>query len=65
MGTAGVQSLFSLNFNNVSGLSQGYSQYMYSFDKATRDGVIYPSMDPSIFEIKFPNDDIKGQVTTY
>ena len=65
VGTAGVQSLFSLNFNNVSGLSQGYSQYMYSFDKATRDGVIYPSMDPSIFEIKFPNDDIKGQVTTY
>ena len=52
-------------FKNVSGLSDSYSQYSYGFTKATRDGVIYPSMDPSIFELKYPNSDINGRVTTY
>ena len=61
----GVQSIASLDFSNVSGLSGGYSKYQYSFDRATRDGVIYPSMDPSIFELKFPNEDINGRITTY
>ena len=63
--TTGVQSLVVLDIFNISGLSQGYSQYKYSFDRATRDGVIYPSMDPSIFELKYPNTDINGKVTTY
>ena len=61
----GVQTIESLLFNNISGLAQGYSQYSYGFTKATRDGVIYPSMDPSIFELKHPNTDINGRVTTY
>ena len=52
-------------FSNVSGVSNGYSQYKYDFTQATRGGVIYPSLDPSIFELKFPNSDIKGRVTTY
>jgi len=26
------------------------------------NGVIYPSQDPSIFEVKYPNTDIKGRV---
>jgi len=64
-GVDGVQTINSLTFNNVSGEAQGYSQYKYGFTKATRDGVIYPSMDPSIFELKFPNTDINGRVTTY
>ena len=34
----------------------------YDFTNATRNGVIYPSLDPSIFEVKFPNSDIKGKV---
>ena len=42
-----------------------YSKYSYSLDGATRNGVIYPSKDPMIFELKFPNEDILGQVTTY
>ena len=29
---------------------------------ATKEGVIYPSMDPSCFELKFPNTDIEGRV---
>ncbi len=61
----GVQSLDKLTFTNKSGTSLGYSQYKYDFKGATRKGVIYPSLDPSIFEIKYPNTDIKGRVTTY
>ena len=42
--------------------SQGYSGYVYDISSATKDGVIYPSLDPSIFEVKFPNSDIQGRV---
>ena len=41
--------------------SQGYSGYVYDISSATKDGVIYPSLDPSIFEVKFPNSDIQGR----
>ena len=34
----------------------------YDITSALREGVLYPSLDPSIFEIKFPNSDIKGKV---
>ena len=34
-------------------------------EKGTSDSRYYPSMDPSIFELKYPNTDIKGRVTTY
>ncbi len=61
----GVQSLEKLTFTNKSGTSLGYSQYKYDFNGATRKGVIYPALDPSIFEIKYLNTDIKGRVTTY
>ena len=62
---AGVQSVESLTFINKSGTALGYSQYKYDFEGATRKGVIYPSLDPSIFEIKNLDSDIKGRVTTY
>ena len=61
----GVQSLEKLTFKNKSGAALGYSQYKYDFEGATRRGVIYPALDPSIFEIKNLNTDIKGRVTTY
>ena len=64
-GVDGVQTITNLNFTNISGTAQGYSQYKYGFTKATREGVIYPSMDPSIFELKSPNTDINGRVITY
>ena len=50
---------------NKNGSALGYSQYKYDFGTATRKGVIYPSLDPSIFELRLPNSDIKGRVTTY
>lgn len=64
-GVEGVQTLERVELKNKSGTSSGYSQYKYDFEQATKRGVIYPSLDPSIFEIKFPNTDIKGKVTTY
>jgi|TARA_B100001758_G_scaffold171777_1_gene148743 hypothetical protein len=42
--------------------SEGYSGYVYDIKSATQDGIIYPSLDPSIFEIKYPNTDIQGRV---
>ena len=64
-GILGVQTVEDVKITNKSGISTGYSQYKYDFESATRKGVIYPSLDPSIFELKYPNTDIKGRVTTY
>ena len=43
-------------------LSSGYSGNVYDMTSATRKGIIYPSLDPSIFEVKFPNTDIECEV---
>ena len=61
----GVQTIETVTITNKSGTLNGYSQYIYPINLATRNEVIYPSLDPSIFEIKFPNTDIRGSVTTY
>ena len=58
----GVQTVKNINFSNKTGTAQGYSQYAYDIEGATLNKVIYPSLDPSIFEIRFPNSDIKGRV---
>lgn len=61
----GVQSVISLTFANLYKTTDGYSGNQYNLDKATKTGVIYPSLDPSIFEIKYPNKDIRGRVVNY
>ena len=63
-GITGVQSVQSVIFNNKSGESLGYSKYKYDLQSATIDDIIYPSLDPCIFEVKYPNTDIKGQIIT-
>ena len=47
---------------NKFSVAEGYSGNFYDIASALREGVLYPSLDPSIFEIKFPNSDIKGKV---
>ena len=42
--------------------SSGYSGHVYDIQSATKDGVVYPSLDPCIFEVKYPNIDIQGRV---
>tara|TARA_R110001592_G_scaffold333908_2_gene617990 strand:- start:206 stop:2056 length:1851 start_codon:yes stop_codon:yes gene_type:complete len=58
----GVQTVKNIFIKNKVGLPLGYSQYAYDIGGATQNGVIYPSLDPSIFEVKYPNTDIKGKV---
>jgi len=61
----GVQTVKQVTITNKAGVSEGYSQYGYDIEGATQSGVIYPSIDPSIFEIKYPNRDISGRVVTF
>ena len=61
----GVQSVINVTFNNLAGEETGYSRFRYDFKTAIRDGIIYPSLDPSIFEIKYPDTDIKGKIKQY
>jgi hypothetical protein len=58
----GVQSVVGVSLTNLYDTDFGYSGNTYDLTTATRNGVIYPSLDPSIFEIKFLNRDIKGRV---
>lgn len=63
--TKGVQSVVGVKFNNLFDTDLNYSGNIYDLETATRQGIIYPSLDPSIFEVKFPNQDIKGRVVSY
>jgi hypothetical protein len=58
----GVQTIKNITISNKAGTTSGYSQYAYDILSATQNQVIYPSLDPSIFEVKYLNNDIKGKV---
>ena len=58
----GVQTVKDVIINNQAGTTSGYSQWAYDMNGANQNGTIYPSLDPSIFELKYPNTDIKGRV---
>ena len=59
---SGVQTVKNISLSNKAGTTSGYSQYAYDIAGATQNQVIYPSLDPSIFEVRYPNTDIKGKV---
>ena len=61
----GVQSVKNIEILNKSGIINGYSQYAYDIVGANQNGIIYPSLDPSVFEIKYPNSDIQGRVVSF
>ena len=58
----GVQTVQDVTVNNLSGEGLGYSKFSYDISAATVNGVIYPSIDPMVFEVKNPTQDIKGRV---
>jgi len=58
----GIQTVVGVSFLNLYDSDAGYSGNVYDLNTATRNGVIYPSLDPSVFELKFPNQDIRGRV---
>ena len=61
----GVQTVKRVTINNKAGVSSGYSKYGYDIQGATQNGIIYPSLDSSIFEVKYPNQDITARVSTF
>ena len=61
----GVQTVKKVTITNKTGTTLGYSQYAYSIEGATSDNVIYPSIDPMVFEVKYPNQDITGRVVKF
>jgi hypothetical protein len=60
----GVQTVSDVIVTNKYRFKDGrdYFEYRYPIEEATVDDVIYPSLDPSIFEIRYPETDIVGFV---
>jgi hypothetical protein len=61
----GVQTVKNINITNKVGENLGYSKFAYDIKGATKNNIIYPSLNPCIFEVKFPSDDIRGKVTSF
>ena len=59
----GVQTVKSVDIFNKSG--GNYSIYSYDVRGATLNNTVFPSQDPSIFEVKFPDSDIRGAITNF
>ena len=62
---SGVQTVNNVKITNKSGEELGYSKYSYDIQSATLNNVIYPSLDPSIFEVKNLQSDIQGRIVTF
>jgi len=60
----GVQTVKTVTISNKVGTNLGYSQYAYDIPGATVNNVVYPSLDPCIFEVKYPSTDIQGRVVS-
>jgi hypothetical protein len=60
----GVQTVKTVNISNKVGTNLGYSAFAYNISGATQNNVIYPSIDPMIFEVKYPSTDIQGRVVS-
>jgi hypothetical protein len=58
----GVQNVVKLEVTNKQGEDSGYSKYGYDIVGATKNNVIYPSKDPCVFEVRYPDNDIKGRI---
>jgi len=58
----GVQSVAEVKFKNLTQNDGDYSPHEYNLLEATQNKIVYPSLDPSVFEVKFPDNDIRGAV---
>jgi hypothetical protein len=61
----GVQTVKDISITNKFGSILGYSPYSYDISGATLNNMIYPSLDPMIFEVRYPDSDIKGRVVSF
>ena len=58
----GVRRVGNLRIVNLTSNDGNYSENEYDIESATYNKVIYPSVDPCIFELKFPDKDVVGRV---
>tara|TARA_R110000868_G_scaffold354932_11_gene616213 strand:- start:5874 stop:7766 length:1893 start_codon:yes stop_codon:yes gene_type:complete len=65
MQVRGVQTISGLGIDNLNNEILGYSNVFYDTKGATKNGILYPSYDASIFEVKYPNEDIKVRLTGF
>lgn len=61
----GVQNVQNIEIENKYGIANGYSRFIYDIQSATSNNVVYPPLDPAIFEVKNPNTDIIGRIVRY
>ena len=59
---SGIETNIPLRITNKYDTASGYSGNVYDIGSSIIDGVLYPALDPSIFEVKYPDADIKGKV---
>lgn len=61
----GVQTVKDVQIFNKYQFQDGsdYRPYRYDIAEATINGIVYPSLDPSIFELRYPETDIIGNAT--
>jgi hypothetical protein len=57
----GVMSVPYVKINNLCRGAGNYSANDYNIEEATKGKIVYPSLDPCVFEVKYPNKDIKGR----
>jgi hypothetical protein len=50
-----------VKINNLCRGAGNYSANDYNIEEATKGKIVYPSLDPCVFEVKYPNKDIKGR----
>jgi hypothetical protein len=62
MKVEGVQSVIDISLKNLTIDDGDYSSVAYNISIATKNNIVYPSKDPSVFEVKYPDSDIKGIV---
>ena len=61
----GVQAVSKIEIKNNASADSGYSGNSYNIGSATINNVVYPSQDPCIFEVKYPDKDIRGKIVGF
>jgi hypothetical protein len=61
----GVQAVSKIDIKNNASIDSGYSGNSYNIATATINNVVYPSQDPCIFEVKYPDKDIRGKIVGF
>jgi len=61
----GIQTVKNIKITNLTSSNGNYSTYAYDVIGATVNNIVYPSVDPMIFELKSPTTDIKGKIVPF